>query len=663
MTQKRVKASDVIGNSYYIYTLQSSNNTPSLNSTINITCNVTNVYGQAVNGKSITLYQNNISQGAKTTDSNGNASWNSISMSSAGLQTFKVENSKIEIFVDNKSDVGHTHSQYLIEHQSIKTINNESLIGVGNIDLSTNDIQTIEPVNGTIDFNSYTETGKYATFYYPSNTSFLNAPYKEIYPSNSPIILLDVEDVEQTIDYGEETDDVELVKQTLTIIDYWQWKFNIYSRTINPNDSNYNYYWKPLTYETQRIDPTSFINLDYWSESGSYVYIPPEDTSNVSYSNFPQGMNRNNWFVLLVQSHRYPDEQIVHQTLFTDNEIYVRRQFLNWVKIGATVDATWVNNSTNPIQSKVIKDALDNKLDKTHTSYKGKNVVTNATTGDIEFEEKNNHTHSEYLTSHQDISGKIDTAGTGLSKSGTTLNHSNNVTALTTASLKKIKYDAQGHITETSNVSGTDLPSHTHTKSQVTDFAHNHNDLYYTETETDTLLNGKLDVEDAFTGSYDDLTNKPTIPSKTSDLTNDSGFLTSHQDITGKEDKSNKVTGWSNTPTDVHYPSEKLVKDSLDLKANTSSLSTVATTGDYEDLLNLPEEICITDFYYDTTSDELVLNTCTNNDISTITSKEDKSNKVTSWSATPNHIHYPTEKLVKDYIDDMIGNIIDYIEG
>ena len=31
---------------------------------------------------------------------------------------------------------------------------------------------------------------------------------------------------------------------------------------------------------------------------------------------------------------------------------------------------------------------------------------------------------------------------------------------------------------------------------------------------------------DAFSGSYNDLTNKPTIPSKTSDLTNDSGFIT-----------------------------------------------------------------------------------------------------------------------------------------
>lgn len=131
----------------------------------------------------------------------------------------------------------------------------------------------------------------------------------------------------------------------------------------------------------------------------------------------------------------------------------------------------------------------------------------------------------------------------------------------------------------------------------------------------------------------------------------------------GKEDNANKVTSLSSSSTDTQYPSAKVVYDALDLKANSADLSTVATTGDYEDLLNLPEEICITDFYYDATSDELVLNTCTDNDISTITSKEDKSNKVISWSATPTHSHYPSEKLVKDYIDDMIGDIIEYIEG
>lgn len=41
--------------------------------------------------------------------------------------------------------------------------------------------------------------------------------------------------------------------------------------------------------------------------------------------------------------------------------------------------------------------------------------------------------------------------------------------------------------------------------------------------ENITSWNGKSD----FSGSYNDLTNKPTIPTKTSDLTNDSNFVTS----------------------------------------------------------------------------------------------------------------------------------------
>lgn len=43
-------------------------------------------------------------------------------------------------------------------------------------------------------------------------------------------------------------------------------------------------------------------------------------------------------------------------------------------------------------------------------------------------------------------------------------------------------------------------------------------------------------TDTVFSGNYNDLTNKPSIPSKTSDLTNDAGYLTSHQDISGKQD-------------------------------------------------------------------------------------------------------------------------------
>ena len=72
----------------------------------------------------------------------------------------------------------------------------------------------------------------------------------------------------------------------------------------------------------------------------------------------------------------------------------------------------------------------------------------------------------------------------------------------------------------------------------------------------------------ATSGSYTDLSDKPSIPSKTSDLTNDSGYLTTHQDISGKENIINKKSAWGKTPSDTDYPTLKLVHDSLETKVD-----------------------------------------------------------------------------------------------
>ena len=71
---------------------------------------------------------------------------------------------------------------------------------------------------------------------------------------------------------------------------------------------------------------------------------------------------------------------------------------------------------------------------------------------------------------------------------------------------------------------------------------------------TVTTVQSDWNVTDTTSGAY--IANKPTIPTATSDLTNDSGFLTEHQDISGK--------------------------------ANTADLATVATSGSYTDLRNKP---------------------------------------------------------------------------
>lgn len=133
-------------------------------------------------------------------------------------------------------------------------------------------------------------------------------------------------------------------------------------------------------------------------------------------------------------------------------------------------------------------------------------------------------------------------------------------------------------LTDTTNKQFTPK-SHTHTKSQITDFAHNHNDLYYTETETDTLLNGKLDVEDAFTGSYDDLSNKPSIPNASSDLS-DGSDLVKKSSTTGLLKNDGGVmssgTGSSNWAVGNHTH-----KNTVKTEITGGSLDNYTTTGWY----------------------------------------------------------------------------------
>ena len=100
----------------------------------------------------------------------------------------------------------------------------------------------------------------------------------------------------------------------------------------------------------------------------------------------------------------------------------------------------------------------------------------------------------------------------------------------------------------------------------------------------------------AMTGDYDDLTDKPSIPSKTSDLTNDSGFITSSalptklSDLTNDEGFTatswNQITGSGTkiaeitidgTTTDVYAPTSGggsyTAGDGIDITSNVISLA------------------------------------------------------------------------------------------
>ena len=112
-----------------------------------------------------------------------------------------------------------------------------------------------------------------------------------------------------------------------------------------------------------------------------------------------------------------------------------------------------------------------------------------------------------------------------------------------------------------------------YSKSEVNTMVSELSENYYNKTQTDNLLNLKANKSDlsqvATSGSYNDLLNTPMIPRKTSDLTNDSNFVSS-SDLS--ESYYNKIQ------TD----------NLLNSKVNTNDLSQVATSGSYNDLLNTP---------------------------------------------------------------------------
>lgn len=105
--------------------------------------------------------------------------------------------------------------------------------------------------------------------------------------------------------------------------------------------------------------------------------------------------------------------------------------------------------------------------------------------------------------------------------------------------------------------------------------AHTGNSTVHVTAEEKAAWNGKSN----FSGSYNDLSDKPTIPtvpSKVSAFTNDAGYLTQHQDISGKANASDLTSHTGNTT--VHITASE--RTAWNAKSNFS--------GSYNDLKDKP---------------------------------------------------------------------------
>lgn len=116
-------------------------------------------------------------------------------------------------------------------------------------------------------------------------------------------------------------------------------------------------------------------------------------------------------------------------------------------------------------------------------------------------------------------------------------------------------------------------------------------DNYYNKTDTDTLLAAKVNSADlaavATSGDYDDLDNKPTIPTvptNVSAFTNDAGYTTNEGTITGIT--MNGVSKGTSGIVDLGTVITE--HQSLAGYAQTADLAAVATSGSYTDLTDKP---------------------------------------------------------------------------
>lgn len=134
-----------------------------------------------------------------------------------------------------------------------------------------------------------------------------------------------------------------------------------------------------------------------------------------------------------------------------------------------------------------------------------------------------------YLTEHQDISGKVDkVAGKGLSTEDYTTEDKNKLAGLS-------NYDDTALHTAVAGKVDKEFGKGLSTNDFTTALR---NKLMGIEAGAQANVKADWNAESGDA----QILNKPTIPTKTSELTNDSGFLTQHQDISGKADKSDTYT-------------------------------------------------------------------------------------------------------------------------
>lgn len=298
----------------------------------------------------------------------------------------------------------------------------------------------------------------------------------------------------------------------------------------------------------------------------------------------------------------------------------------------ADIVTTWsaTLSDTKVPSEKLAKNSLDAKLDNAISST----AVTIASNDNIlitDYSDSNKVKRvSSILASQMKDSNAHSNIGSSANASQSTIN-----TSIDTALSNKANSSSLSTVATTGSYN--DLTNKPSIPSKISDLT-NDSDFIETSSTSGLIKNdGTVDTTSysTFSGSYNDLSNKPTIPTKISDLTNDSDFIekSNTSGLVKNDGTIDTTTYLSSLPSHNHddrYYTESEMDTALSNKISKSNASGLVRNDGTIDASNYITSSALSG--YQTTS-----------------------NLVTSFSANPSDSKYPSEKLTKTELNNKIA--------
>ena len=291
------------------------------------------------------------------------------------------------------------------------------------------------------------------------------------------------------------------------------------------------------------------------------------------------------------------------------------------------VDSTLSSTSTNAIQNKVVKSALDGKASSSHS-----HAIADITNLQATLNSKSDTTHTH---SYNDLSDKptiptIPTIDSALSTTSTNAVQNKVVTNALNNKADKMHTHSYNDLTNKPSIPVVTNDLTNELKANY-DSAYEHSQSAHAPSNAEQNVQSDWNVTNTTSDAY--IKNKPTIPTKTSQLTNDSGYVTS---------------------SSLHSHSNKIVLDGITAEKVEEWDGKSTFSGDYNDLTNKPT-IPKVDSSLSTTSTNAIQNKVVTNALNNKANSSDvytktQTDNLLSIKADKSELHSHSNKTVLDTI-------------